>query len=71
MSTLQEIEAAIEGLPRDQVFELGEWLQNRIDEEWDNQFENDVKTGRLNAVAERALEEHRAGKSKNFPGDGE
>ena len=69
MSTLQEIEAAIDRLPEDQVFVLGEWLQQRLDDQWDAQFERDVKTGRLASAAQRALQEHRAGNSTDFPGD--
>jgi hypothetical protein len=71
MSTLQEIERAIDRLPRDQVFALSEWLTQRTDYEWDKQFERDVESGRLAAAARKAIEEHRAGNSKDFPGDAE
>ena len=71
MSTLEEIEEAIDRLPRNQAFELGEWIQQRLDDEWDRQFEDDVKSERLASVAERAIKEHRAGKSKDLPGNGE
>jgi len=71
MSTLQEIEKAIDGLPREQVFALGEWLQQRIEDQWDARFEEDATSGRLARAAERALKEHRAGKSTDFPGDAE
>ncbi|MCH7224942.1 hypothetical protein [Haloferula sp. A504] len=71
MGTLQEIEEAIDRLPKDQVFALGEWLQRRIDAQWDQQLEDDVEAGRLNKVAEEALSEYRAGKSKSFPSDAE
>ena len=71
MSTLQEIESAIEGLPRKEVFALGEWLQERIEHEWDTQFERDVKGGRLAAAAQKAIAEHRSGRSRDFPGDEE
>jgi hypothetical protein len=67
VSTLQEIEQAIDQLPRNQAFKLGEWLDLRLNNEWDDQFESDVKTGRLDKVAQEALKEHRAGNSKNFP----
>jgi hypothetical protein len=71
MSTLQEIEKAIDRLPRDQAFELSEWLQQRLDDVWDRQFESDVREGRLTGIAEKAIAEHRAGKSKEFPGNEE
>jgi hypothetical protein len=56
MSNLQEIEQAIERLPRSEVFALGEWLAARINAEWDEQFESDVHGGRLDEAARRAIE---------------
>jgi hypothetical protein len=45
------------------VFALNQWLQERIDYEWDRQFEQDVASGRLDAAAQKAIEDHRAGNS--------
>ena len=67
VSTLQEIEQAIDQLPRNQAFELGEWLERRLNSEWDEQHESDVKEGRLDKVAQEALKEQRAGNSTSFP----
>ena len=67
VSTLQEIEQAIDQLPRNQAFKLGEWLERRLNNEWDGQHESDVKEGRLDKVAQEALKEHRAGNSRSFP----
>ena len=70
MIALHEIEQAIDQLPRRQVFKLGEWLQQRLDSQWDAQFEDDVKNGKLDFIAHEALAEYRAGKSKPFPDNG-
>lgn len=67
METLLEIEEAIERLPQDQFMELVERLEKRVADAWDLKFEGDVKSGRLNEVAQRALAEHRSGKSTPFP----
>jgi hypothetical protein len=67
MSTVQEIEAAIQRLPREDVFRLHEVIQHRFDDEWDKQFEDDTLAGRLDHLAEAAIAEHRAGKSTTFP----
>ena len=69
MSSLQEIERAIEQLPRDKAFALSDWLRQRLEAEWDKEFEDDVAAGRLDAVGQQALREHRAGNSTDFPGD--
>ena len=67
MSTVEEIEAAIEGLPRDEFFRLVDWLRDRFEDEWDRQIEEDAKAGRLDAFASEALAEYRAGSTKAFP----
>ena len=36
---------------------------------WDRQIEADIKAGRLDRLAEKALADHRAGKTRPFPGD--
>lgn len=69
MSTLEEIEEAIEKLPPEKVFELGDWLQQKLDDQWDRQIESDVRSGRLADVAARAIAVHRAGDSKDFPAE--
>lgn len=69
MSTVEQIEAAIEKLPREDFFRLHEWIRDRFDDEWDKQFEEDALSGRLDAIAKEALAEYRAGKSTPFPPD--
>ena len=67
MSSIQEIEAAIDTLPPEQFLLLREHIQKRFDEHWDRQFEEDASTGRLDAAAAAAIAEHRAGRSTPFP----
>ncbi len=69
MSTVQEIEKAIQQLPREEIFRLREVIQHRFDDEWDRQFADDAESGLLDEFAEAALAEHRAGKSTPFPRD--
>jgi hypothetical protein len=69
MSTLEQIEAAIQSLPREDFFRLHEWIRDRFDDEWDKQIEEDARSGRLDKVAREALAEYRAGRSKVFPSD--
>jgi hypothetical protein len=69
MSTVEQIEAAIQKLPREEFFRLHEWMRDRFDDEWDKQFEEDARSGRLDHAAKKAIAEHRAGKSMPFPPD--
>jgi hypothetical protein len=61
MSTLEQIETAILTLS-DQDFEaLKQWFTDLDYEHWDQQIEQDIANGRLNAFAQEALTEFRAG----------
>jgi hypothetical protein len=69
MSTVMEIEKAIEELPNQELFELTRWISSRFSDAWDRQIEEDICAGRLDDLAAEALEEHRAGGSQEFPAD--
>jgi hypothetical protein len=64
MATVEAITAAIAQLPPDQVAQVRAWLAERAEAEWDLQIEQDERAGRLDALAERALAEHRAGRTR-------
>ncbi len=64
MSTVEAITTAIAELPPDQIAQIRAWLDERAAEEWDSQIEQDEREGRLDALAERALAEHRAGRTR-------
>jgi hypothetical protein len=63
MSKLEIIEGQIKELSREELAQLREWLARFDAEVWDHQFEADVKAGKLDALAENALQDHRAGRS--------
>jgi hypothetical protein len=68
MSTVDEIEAAIAKLPRDDFWKLTDRLISLRDEEWDRQMEEDAKPGGpLDRLAEEASREHRAGLTRLLP----
>ena len=71
MRTFKEIEAAIEQLPRDQLFHLREWLTSRFEEQWDKEIEEDIQAGRLDRLAKEARAEFRTGSTTRFPPDEE
>jgi hypothetical protein len=64
MTTVEAITAAIAELPPEQVAQIRTWLVERAEAEWDAQIEQDERAGRLHALAERALAEHRAGRTR-------
>jgi hypothetical protein len=66
MSKVEEIQAAIEALSRDEYVRLREWFSEREWEEWDKQIEMDSESGKLDFLGKEALEEKTKGKLRNL-----
>jgi hypothetical protein len=66
MSTVEEITAAIEQLSADDVARVRAWLTEFSEQLWDEQIERDERASRLDALVDKALEEHRAGRTRPF-----
>ena len=63
MSRVEKIEGEIQFLTPQELAAFREWFAAFDAEAWDRQFEADVSAGKLDAMAERALAEHEAGRS--------
>lgn len=64
MSTVEEITAAIGQLSADDVTRVRAWLEEYAERLWDEQIERDERSGRLDALIDQALEEHRGGRTR-------
>jgi hypothetical protein len=64
MSTVEEITAAIERLSAEDVARIRDWLVEFAERLWDEQIERDERAGRLDALIDKALEEHRDGRTR-------
>ncbi|CAN5134205.1 hypothetical protein BH23GEM4_BH23GEM4_10520 [soil metagenome] len=64
MSTVDEIEHAVTELSREELSKFRAWFLTFDAEMWDRQFEGDVAAGRLNALAEEALCDLHAGRTR-------
>ncbi|MFB2768874.1 hypothetical protein ACE1AT_06210 [Pelatocladus sp. BLCC-F211] len=62
MSNLQEIEHAISQLSAEELADFRVWFAEFDAEVWDRQFEEDVAAGRLDNLAQRALQHLREGR---------
>ena len=62
MSTLAEIEEAIEQLPPQKFRELRHWIAERDSGAWDAQIEADVAAGKFDALREKVRADYAAGK---------
>jgi len=54
MTSLPEIEAAIAQLTEGDVRQLSIWLQDYLDEMWDQQIEADLTSGKLDKLIAKA-----------------
>ncbi len=52
--SVSELETTIIGLSKEERFELVKWLQEYMADEWDRQFEEDVKAGRLDPFGKKS-----------------
>ena len=60
--SVQELEAAIRQLSREDFTRLARWLDEYRAEQWDLQFEADVSAGRLDKAGGRADADFEAGR---------
>ena len=62
MSTAEEIESAIVTLPPEELNRFRAWFEHFDADSWDKQWEVDAKAGRLDRVADQAIEQFRQGR---------
>lgn len=63
---IQEIESAVSRLSPAELARFREWFDEFDASRWDKQIEADVTQGKLNKIAERALEDYKAGRCKEL-----
>ena len=63
MSRVQEIAEQMRALSGAELRELRAWLDEYEDQTWNERFEAEVAAGKWDALAEKALRDHRDGKS--------
>ena len=55
MNTLIKIEEDIENLNKKEFIELREWFQDLDSKKWDEQIDDDIKSGKLDELANAAI----------------
>lgn len=66
MGKVENIEQEIQDLTPSELATFRRWFIEFDARVWDRQIEEDVRKGRLDKLADEALAEHRAGKSKEL-----
>ena len=58
---IQQIKKAVSRLPQVQLKEFRVWFEEFDAAQWDEQFEQDVASGKLNDIAGKAISDFRKG----------
>jgi hypothetical protein len=66
MSKINAVRKAIETLSEKEYAELRQWFSDRDSKKWDEEIENDSRSGKLDILIEKALNEKRQGKLKDL-----
>lgn len=66
MSTIDEIKTAVRKLPPEELSTFRAWFAEFDADAWDQQFEQDVAKGRLDALAEEALRDLHEGRCRDL-----
>ncbi len=66
MTKIEKLERDIRGLSAKELATFREWFAAFDAAAWDQQLEADVKAGKLDSLADAALADHRAGRSRRL-----
>ena len=61
MGKVEKIEREIKALSQQEMAELRDWFATYEGETWDRQFASDVRAGKLDPLAEKALQARASG----------
>lgn len=64
MGKVEKIEQQIRELSAKELSELRTWFADFDAEAWDRQIKADAQAGKLDGLAQQALEQYKAGKTK-------
>ena len=62
MQTIQEIERAVSRLSKADLVNFREWFDNFDQDAWDQQFAEDVASGKQDSFADQAIADFKMGK---------
>ena len=66
MIKIRELEKAVSNLPPEDFVLFRAWFHKFDAARWDKQFENDVATGKLDRLGQKAIEDFKKGNYKEL-----
>ena len=64
--TIRDIEDAVTKLPRQKLVAFRAWFYKFDQRTWDTEFEEDAKSGKLDAIADEAIDDFKNGRSREL-----
>ena len=64
--TIFELEQAVTQLSEQELSRFRAWFEEFDAHEWDQQFERDALSGKLDSLAEKAISDYRASKAREL-----
>ena len=66
MTKVEKLEREVRNLSEKELTTFREWFAAFDAAEWDRQMEDDIRAGKLDRIADAALTEHHAGRSRKL-----
>jgi len=64
MTAIEKLEREVRRLSREERSAFRDWFRRYDSDEWDREIEQDIRSGKLDALAEEAIADHEAGRTK-------
>jgi hypothetical protein len=61
--SVKDLQQTVEHLTKEELDEFSKWFEEYMADQWDEKIERDILAGKWDSASERALENHRAGRS--------
>lgn len=66
MARIEELANEVQQLSREELAAFRDWFRKYDSDEWDKEIEEDISAGKLESLANKAIEDHKAGRTKEF-----
>ena len=66
MARIEELANKVQQLSRDELAAFRDWFRKYDSDEWDKEIEEDILAGRLETLADEAIADHKAGRTKEI-----
>jgi len=66
MTRIQKLEQEIRELAPGELATFRKWFETYYSDQWDSQIEEDALAGKLDRLAQKALADHKAGKTSEI-----